>query len=143
MPILRKIEKEEIPVLYTVALDRVQKVLDKAGVTGHTGETVLQFAQQGLAQLWVTINDEDLRSLFVTDIQAYPHKNVLNIWLMDGDLTDMNQDALEEVEHWAAMNFQCTAVTALVRPGLVRPLTDLGFHRTQVQVEKPIMRSLN
>jgi hypothetical protein len=98
----------------------------------HTLEDVLQAIKEDRAQLWC-----GERSAIVTEILKAPHKRYCRIWLAGGDMDELVNEMLPEVETWA-LRRQCDSVQVNGRKGWQRVLVD--YRQPSVVLEKEIQR---
>jgi hypothetical protein len=75
------------------------------------------------------------RSAAVTEVLRYPQKEVMNLWLIGGDLDELLTKMLPAAEalarHWGLKE-----VWGMGRPGWKKPLAPLGYSAPGVIVKK-------
>lgn len=96
----------------------------------HTLEDVLQAIKEDRAQLWC-----GERSAIVTEILKAPHKRYCRVWLAGGDMDELVNVMLPDVEAWAVKR-RCQAVQVCGRHGWARVLKD--YAQPRVVLEKEI-----
>lgn len=73
------------------------------------------------AQLW-----EGEKSVIVTEINEYPLCKKLRIWVAAGDMTELTEEMLPEVENFAKRE-NCYAVDIVGRKGWTKVLNEKGY----------------
>jgi hypothetical protein len=98
---------------------RIEKALRLGGNT-HAVEDIVDLVRNRRAQLW-----ENDGGVVVTEVNAYPRKKAVHLWLIAGRMADCL--ALEpEIEAWA-IGQGCTIATAQGRRGWERFGPRLGW----------------
>lgn len=87
----------------------------------HTIDDVEAQIKAGRIQFWPGLN-----GAVVTEIQEYPQKTVLNVFLCGGDLRECLEMGDNFIEPWAKEN-GCTAVRQYGRKGWTRALLKHGW----------------
>lgn len=97
----------------------IEAALEHNGGT-HLFEDVVEALQEGRMQLWPAPS-----GCLVTEIQVYPRKRVLNVFLAGGTL-DQLDDMTADVSRWAQAQ-GCDFATMYGRPGWARVLDKRGW----------------
>lgn len=84
----------------------------------HSLESVLGAVERGAAQAWC-----GERSTIITEILDLPLKRVCRIWLAGGDMHELVNEMLPNVEAWAKDN-GCARVEIIGRAGWKRVLPE-------------------
>ena len=106
------------------ALEHSEGELDENDVLEHLVKQAMQ--------LWV-IYDEDtkeIKTAMITEIMQYPKKRFCRFVGLAGEseVDWLEGDYLGVVERWAA-SIGCDGVESLVRPGMVKLMGKVGYHK--------------
>jgi hypothetical protein len=97
----------------------------------HTIDDVERELLREKAQLWCGDT-----SIIVTEIGEFPLGNKVRIWLAAGDMEELVDEMLPEIESWAK-DQNCVAVTIVGRKGWLRKLKSV-YKQNYVMLERKI-----
>lgn len=114
-------------------------------VEQNQGEfTLVDTAQNILSnawQLWTVIEDGRPVAATVTELVAYPAKNVCRVILLGGKNFDEWKHLIATIEDFALVN-GCTALEAIVRPGMAKRASSVGFESRYTVIRKDLRGKL-
>lgn len=87
----------------------------------HDIDDVLAEVLTGDAQFWPGLN-----AAFVTQVHDFPRYRALHSWIAGGDLGEIVEDMLPEIEAWGRGR-GCTRFTVIGRKGWLRVLAKYGY----------------
>ena len=108
----------------------IEAALEYSGGT-HNFDDVVSGLAEGKMQLWPAP-----KGCIVTEIEVYPRKKVLNVFLGAGEL-DQLMDMHKDVIAWSKAQ-GCVAVTITGRYGWKKPLTKHGWKPLHASYVKEI-----
>jgi len=110
----------------------IEDALEYSGGT-HDYQDIVDGILDGKMQLWAGES-----GCGVTEINVYPKKKILHVFLLGGELNQI-LDFEESMAEFARMN-GCSAMTGAGRPGWDRVMksTDHGWKRLFVVIERPV-----
>jgi hypothetical protein len=117
------------PETWAKARPLIKRALKYSGGT-HTPEDVFDAITSGGAQLWC-----GAASVIVTQIVVYPRLKACRIWLAGGDMAELTETMLPDVEAWAKAK-GCKRMQVVGRKGWARVLRD--YREPSVVLEKEI-----
>ena len=109
----------------------IEAALEHAPGT-HTLEDLRDGVRTGAFQLWVAPH-----SALLTQIQQYPQRKVLCLYLAGGLLNEL-LDLLPSVLDWARTQHGCQSAYIAGRGGWARVLRKHGWEETQVILERSL-----
>lgn len=104
---------------------RLAKALRLGGDT-HTVDDIRQAVARGNMQCFVRGD-----SFIVTEVNEYPRKRVLNVFLAVGEMDDINSLLMSEVKQFAK-EAECHAMQGYCRPGWKKVLPKLGWKQSHI-----------
>lgn len=124
--------------------DTIGSWVDIAMDTGQGERTttqILDAANQGKIQVWLTVDDTgQIVCVTTTEIIDYPNRRVCHIITCTGNPSFKWEDYKEQHEavEQFAKEMDCSAVMIWGRPGWVRQLPKIGYEQTYVIMEKQL-----
>lgn len=121
----------EDQALLTAYAEQLQEALDLAGGT-HSLDDVRSMIESGEAQLW-----ERGDAVLITQIDDYPQKRVLTIWLAAGKLEDVLA-AVPVLEEMLSAELGVEQVTVVGRRGWAKFADGMGYKPTMTHYTKEL-----
>lgn len=103
-----------------------------------TAGDMLDWGENGFAQVWIAGKDSKIFGVWVTDLVSYPRIKALRIIGLAGKF-------FNEWKHFEALLEQfareqgCTRVEAYTRPGMARKMEKMGYKMSRQLVTKYVM----
>ena len=133
------IASENVPIAWTLVVNKLQKAMDKLETTEYDTEYVYGLLVNQQAQLWM----ESTNKMFaITRLIQYPTIKRLVVDFIVGEDVSKYYKHLEFIEHWAAAR-GATQAEAEVRPGLQKILRNLAWNRKRITMYKTLHRGLH
>ena len=98
----------------------------------HPADDIKEAIKNKNAQLWT-----GKRSVIVTEINGYPQSKKCRIWLAAGDMDELVDEMLPDVEEWSK-NEGCSSVIIAGRKGWARVLADKNYKQNYVTLERKL-----
>lgn len=127
------IARENVPVLWVLVKDRVQRAVDEWAFGEFTVEDLFDNLIVGRSQLWI-VNDSqmNIKLVAISRILQYPKKKRLLIDVICGEGIREALHLLSRGEAWM-QQFGATEIEAHVRPALAKILMErAAFKRSRV-----------
>lgn len=105
--------------------------------SNYTADDIRKGAIERRYQIWIAIDQGDVRALAVTTVKRYPLRRVCSIMICTGKGREDWLQLLEQIEEWAKNN-ECAAVEPVARPGWQKVLAPKGYRMTHVVLEKEL-----
>lgn len=117
-----------------IGAEEARKLLDAAARHDglQTADDALRAVQNDEAQLWA-----GEKSVMVTRVTDYSQSRLASIWLAGGDMTELVETMLPQVETWAKAN-GCDGIALAGRKGWQRVLGARGFTTQAYVMRKPL-----
>jgi hypothetical protein len=133
---LFRVLPETLPGVWQGVFELISPVLEMDGERWDE-ETLYASIVQGLAQLWVVIDNGYAKMAFVTEFTTYPLKTVCNLWILAGhDLKEV-MTLTPTIGQWAVEN-GADSLQAVCRPGIAKMFKAKGFETIREVIEKKL-----
>lgn len=130
------VRAEHIPKLWAQVMPLIKRVTDRFDA-GYDETLVYERLLSGDHQLWI-IFDDDLKGVFVTEVQIHPFFKILSVPIVAGDEMDTWLDDLVSTTVEFGRHHDCKYIEGYGRKGWVRRLSDYGFKDYSVTVRREL-----
>lgn len=117
-----------------IGAEEARRLLEAAAAHDglQTADDALEAVQDDEAQLWA-----GEKSVMVTRVTDYSQSRLATIWLAGGDMDELVETMLPQVETWAKEN-GCDGIALAGRKGWQRVLASRGFETKAYMMRKPL-----
>ena len=144
---LVRIPTEELDKIWGLIEKDIRKALLYSGQLSDSA-FVLKTAKEGKFQIWLLWDKEQKTSLdryfgvVITEIVEKPLGKVCHIYMMTGRQRHKWQYLIKDIEKFAKEE-KCLIMELISRPGWQKILSQFGYKRTHVFLEKEIKQEKN
>lgn len=118
--------------------DRIFPVIaDAVEGIGETSKSILALVESKAAQVWTAEQDDEILSVFLTQVTDHPKRKVCSIIICTGHDFQQWVQFTKTIEEWAKSN-GCTHMKHDARKGWERILKPYGYQSTHVVLEKAL-----